>query len=87
MSRGVKTKTEFSYIFPPTPDGIVKFAIHGPGWINPTSHHGQSIPSIPLEGHYRLPKEAVIALQVNLANTYPELAKKEWFETRLCWYV
>ena len=76
-----------SYIFPPTPDGIVKFAIHGPGWINPTSHNGHPIPSIPKEGHYRLPQEAIQALKINLANTYPELAKKEWFETRLCWCV
>ncbi|KAK1926919.1 FAD dependent oxidoreductase [Papiliotrema laurentii] len=75
------------YIFPPTPDGIVKFAIHGPGWINPTSHNGHPIPSIPKEGHYRLPQEAIQALKINLANTYPELAKKEWFETRLCWCV
>jgi len=74
-----------SYCFPPTPDGVFKFAIHGPGWINPTSHNDHVLPSIPAQDNHRLPREAEQALRLNLLETYPELAQKEWFETRMCW--
>ncbi|KAH8828220.1 FAD dependent oxidoreductase [Flagelloscypha sp. PMI_526] len=66
------------YIFPPTKDHILKFAIHGAGYVNPDSQ-GISTPRTirtnPEDGHF-IPKERV----------YPEFASKPIVRTRLCWY-
>lgn len=86
MSRLTGFLADCSYIFPPTPEGIVKFAIHGPGWVNPTEHNGHPLPSIPRDDYHRIPREGIQALKLGLLDTYPELAQKEWCETRMCWY-
>ncbi|WVQ96909.1 hypothetical protein IAU59_004017 [Kwoniella sp. CBS 9459] len=76
------------YIFPPNQDGIIKFAIHQKGYVNPT----QSLPSFPrttLTPGYedqQIPPEAKEELREGLRRVYPELADREWKTSRLCWY-
>ncbi|WVF69409.1 hypothetical protein IAT40_004186 [Kwoniella sp. CBS 6097] len=76
------------YIFPPNQDGIMKFAIHQKGYINPS----QGLPSYPrttlTAGHenQQIPAEAKQDLQAGLKRVYPELADREWITSRLCWY-
>ncbi|KAL1404827.1 hypothetical protein Q8F55_008437 [Vanrija albida] len=76
------------YIFPPTATGLVKFAIHELGYLNPQAGYpslprthlsrGYEMQSIPAHGHAKLLR--------NLAAVYPELAKKPFSASRLCWY-
>ncbi|OCF40029.1 hypothetical protein I317_06167 [Kwoniella heveanensis CBS 569] len=76
------------YIFPPNQDGIMKFAIHQKGYVNPT----QGLPSFPRTtltpgyAHQQIPPEAKEELKAGLKRVYPELADREWITSRLCWY-
>jgi sarcosine oxidase/L-pipecolate oxidase len=82
------------YIFPPTKDGIVKMAIHAAGYTNSkapsASGKGVSVPRTKLtpgtEGTGAIPADAVRAIRAFLKDTYPELAKKPFVDTRMCWY-
>ncbi|KAL8291910.1 hypothetical protein RQP46_002168 [Phenoliferia psychrophenolica] len=79
------------YCFPPNKDGIVKFAIHDRGWLDPAPH--LNLPSIPrttLTSGYetqQVPPAARRALREGLRRVYPRLAEKDFLETRLCWYT
>lgn len=76
------------YIFPPTAEGIVKFAIHQKGYLNPQD----GFPSLPRTTltrgfeNQRVPDSAKEALLIGLRRVYPELAAKEWLTSRICWY-
>lgn len=76
------------YIFPPTKEGIVKFAIHQKGYINPQGEF-PSLPRTHLSRgykHQRVPETARRALLHGLTRVFPELAAKPWVMSRLCWY-
>lgn len=75
------------YIFPPTADGVVKFAIHSKGYVNPQGDF-PSVPrttSTPGFEDQHIPPEARYALKKGLQRVYPELALKKWSGSRLCW--
>ncbi|ORX35725.1 FAD dependent oxidoreductase [Kockovaella imperatae] len=78
------------YVFPPNPDGLVKFAIHAAGYTNPLPEsNGVSVPRTKLtpgaeEG--MIPLTEMRLLREQLATIYPELAKKDFVQTRMCWY-
>ncbi|KAL1411679.1 hypothetical protein Q8F55_002644 [Vanrija albida] len=83
------------YCFPPNKDGIVKFAIHHYGHTNnvtvgpPGSTDKVSLPLTKLspEGASgAIPVDMVRRLRTALADVYPNLAKKPFVDTRLCWY-
>lgn len=77
------------YIFPPTADNVVKCAIHGNGYLHRASESSPSAPRTALtdgKDGLRIPKDAVQALREGLRGVYPELAKKAFTGTRLCWY-
>ncbi|KAK4703032.1 glutathione S-transferase, partial [Phenoliferia sp. Uapishka_3] len=77
------------YCFPPNKEGIVKFAIHDRGWLDPQL----GLPSIPRTTltvgyeNQQVPPAASRALRDGLRRLYPRLAEKEFLETRLCWYT
>ncbi|OCF61004.1 sarcosine oxidase [Kwoniella mangroviensis CBS 10435] len=76
------------YIFPPNPEGLVKMAIHGAGVLNPQSN-GVSIPRTKLTAGAEdgaIPLSSLKGLRDGLRQVYPELAKKDYLTTRLCWY-
>ncbi|KAH9856011.1 FAD dependent oxidoreductase [Lenzites betulinus] len=82
------------YMFPPNEDNIVKMAIHDGGYTQtledtksgkPVSTP-RTIVSHGREG-LRIPKPALQKLRSELAQVYPELAKKPFVSTRLCWYT
>ncbi|KAM0752595.1 FAD dependent oxidoreductase [Meredithblackwellia eburnea MCA 4105] len=78
------------YCFPPNEDNIVKFAIHGAGYLNPSTELG--LPSVPRTTltpgceKDQIPLSAQQELLAGLQTVYPELAKKGWTGSRLCWY-
>ena len=77
-------------MFPPNPDGIVKFALHAAGYTNPQDGTGVSVPRTKLTPGAEdgmIPLEKLRSLRADLAEIYPELAKKDIISTRLCWYV
>ncbi|KAI0090734.1 FAD dependent oxidoreductase [Irpex rosettiformis] len=76
------------YSFPPNADNIVKFAIHGRGYLH-QPNNGPSTPRTKLsdgQDGLRIPKQAVKDLRAGLATVYPELSQKPFVTTRLCWY-
>ncbi|EIW70496.1 hypothetical protein TREMEDRAFT_60999 [Tremella mesenterica DSM 1558] len=76
------------YVFPPDPNGIVKFAIHNPGYLNP-AENGVSIPHTiltPGAEDGMIPREMILELREGLRSVYPELAGNSFVTTRLCWY-
>lgn len=79
------------YCFPPDGNGVFKFAIHGQGWIDP--HQDKRIPSTPrtiLQPEYatqEIPPSSRLLLETYLTALFPELAQREWKESRLCWYT
>ncbi|KAI0629034.1 FAD dependent oxidoreductase [Trametes polyzona] len=82
------------YMFPPNKDNIVKLAIHDGGYTqtvtNPKSGEPVSTPRTVLshgDDGLRIPKAALQKLRTELAQVYPELAKKTFAATRLCWYT
>nr|ODO01206.1 sarcosine oxidase [Cryptococcus depauperatus CBS 7855] len=75
------------YIFPPSPQGLLKMSIHGAGYINPIN--GVSVPRTKLTPGAEdgaIPKVMLTDLRESLAEVYPELAKKDYVDTRICWY-
>ncbi|KAI0665651.1 FAD dependent oxidoreductase [Trametes maxima] len=82
------------YMFPPNEDNIVKMAIHDGGYTRMIQDaNSQELVSTPrtitshgIEG-LRIPKAALRKLREELAQVYPELAKKPFATTRLCWYA
>ncbi|KAK4683690.1 hypothetical protein P7C73_g6542, partial [Tremellales sp. Uapishka_1] len=77
------------YVFPPNPTGLVKVAIHGSGYTHPDASNGVSTPRTKLTPGAEdgmIPTEMVRDLRQGLAEIYPELAKKEFVSTRMCWY-
>ncbi|WWD17111.1 hypothetical protein CI109_101548 [Kwoniella shandongensis] len=78
------------YIFPPNHEGIVKMAIHGAGYVNPQEEvKGVSIPRTKLTPGAEdgaIPKVMLDHIKSGLAEVYPELTKKDFNMTRLCWY-
>ncbi|TFK50911.1 FAD dependent oxidoreductase [Heliocybe sulcata] len=89
----VNYKTGF-YIFPPNKDNILKMGKHCGGHINPVVI-GQSKSSIStprtLSSHgddgLRVPKTMLHDIRALLSTTYPDLSKKPFATTRLCWYT
>jgi sarcosine oxidase/L-pipecolate oxidase len=78
------------YVFPPNPEGLVKVAIHGAGYTNPSSNSsgGVSIPRTKLTPGAEdgcIPKAMVEELREGLRDIFPELAEKDFEGTRLCW--
>ncbi|KAF9039442.1 FAD dependent oxidoreductase [Hymenopellis radicata] len=76
------------YCFPPSADNLVKMAIHSRGYT-----HTQSDISTPRtvisngDDGLRIPKADVQELRACFKKMYPELAKKPFVRTRLCWYT
>ena len=85
------------YVFPPTPERIVKFAIHAIGYINAqdvTSEGNDPVSvSVPRTKLYRgtaddnIPRTALAELRAELGKVWPDLAKKPVASTRMCWWV
>lgn len=74
------------YTFPPNPEGIVKVAIHGLGYINPDAN-GISTPRTVLTPGAEdgfVPKEMAADLRAGLKTMFPELAKKDFFGCVSC---
>ncbi|KAL7277840.1 hypothetical protein ACG7TL_008785 [Trametes sanguinea] len=82
------------YIFPPNQDNVMKLAIHDCGYTQPVKSDKSASPvSTPrtVLSHgpdgLRVPKASLHKLRSELAQVYPELAKKPFAGTRLCWYT
>lgn len=79
------------YVFPPARSHngwVMKFAIHQKGYLNPTPGF-PSLPRTHLTRGYesqQVPASARQKLQEGLSRVYPELSKREWKGSRLCWY-
>ncbi|ODO06225.1 sarcosine oxidase [Cryptococcus wingfieldii CBS 7118] len=78
------------YCFPPNPEGLMKMAIHSAGYINPVQEvGGVSVPRTKLTPGAEsgaIPKVMMDELRSGLSEVYPELMKKDYAMTRLCWY-
>ncbi|KXN85293.1 L-pipecolate oxidase [Leucoagaricus sp. SymC.cos] len=76
------------YAFPPTAKNVLKVAIHGPGF----THRAKSNISTPRtilsdpDTGLAIPKHVLQELRKGLREVYPDLAKKDFSCTRLCWY-
>ncbi|KAL6298270.1 FAD dependent oxidoreductase [Sparassis latifolia] len=82
------------YIFPPNHENIMKIAVESAGYTStlPTSLSGVSISTPqfvqPQDGQgSRIPKKELQEIRTQLAKVFPELAKKPFSSTRLCWYT
>lgn len=96
------------YVFPPNKDGIVKCAIHGPGFHFPApSAYSPAMPTygngsliapgtlLKLGSEWRsqmqpldhIPDDTETLLRSLLHDIYPEIAKVESCERRVCWYA
>ncbi|KAJ3996585.1 FAD dependent oxidoreductase [Lentinula boryana] len=75
------------YCFPPTKDNTVKMAIHAPGFTHTVDNISipRTVISHPDDGLF-IPKTYAQRLRDEFAAVYPELAKKGFSNTRLCWY-
>lgn len=77
------------YMFPPNADNVVKMGIHSNGYLHQPSASVTSTPRTALtdgEDGLRIPKEMVKMFRDCLKRIYPELGKKPFSGTRLCWY-
>ncbi|KAF8229018.1 FAD dependent oxidoreductase [Tricholoma matsutake] len=75
------------YVFPPTDQGIIKMAIHLPGYTRMIE--GISTPWTVVDDPDRgllVPRTNLQALRKCLREVYPVLAEKPFSATRLCWY-
>ncbi|KIJ52363.1 hypothetical protein M422DRAFT_74013 [Sphaerobolus stellatus SS14] len=80
------------YMFPPNPENIVKVAIHFAGFTNPQGQvEGRSVSTprtfLTHDNGGAIPKHVVKKLRESVAGVYPELGKKPFSGTRLCWYA
>ncbi|WWC70016.1 uncharacterized protein I206_103960 [Kwoniella pini CBS 10737] len=76
------------YNFPPNAEGLMKLAIHGAGVLCP-GENGVSVPRTKLTPGGEsgaIPLDSLRGLREGLREVYPELAKKDFLTTRLCWY-
>jgi hypothetical protein len=78
------------YVFPPNPEGLVKVAIHAAGYCDRSQAFapGVSVPRTKLSPGAEdgfIPKAMVEELREGLRDIFPELAKKDFEGTRLCW--
>ncbi|KAF6760237.1 FAD dependent oxidoreductase [Ephemerocybe angulata] len=77
------------YVFPANAQNIVKMAIHCVGYTVTDADTNISTPrtvtSNPTDG-LAIPKPDLAQLRDQLRQVYPELAKKPFASTRLCWY-
>ncbi|THH18114.1 hypothetical protein EW146_g2820 [Bondarzewia mesenterica] len=82
------------YMFPPNDENIMKFAVHAVGYTNYVSGSAstkavstpRTILSHSDEG-LLIPQTTAKFLRNQLRLIYPELARKPFFSTRLCWYT
>ncbi|KAI0332963.1 FAD dependent oxidoreductase [Cubamyces sp. BRFM 1775] len=82
------------YMFPPNHENVVKLAIHDGGYTQPRKcAKTEDVVSTPrtVLSHgadgLRIPKASLQKLRAELHQVYPELAKKPFAGTRLCWYT
>ncbi|KAK1230481.1 hypothetical protein PQX77_006409 [Marasmius sp. AFHP31] len=75
------------YCFPPTEKGILKMAFHRAGFTHTVGQVStpRTLASDPNNG-LSIPKEVVKDFRETLRTMYPDLAKKPFSSTRLCWY-
>ncbi|KAF8161269.1 FAD dependent oxidoreductase [Crassisporium funariophilum] len=78
------------YIFPPNEGNVVKMAIHSAGYtyiddVKGTSSTPHTVTSDPIRG-LLIPKPALQDLRTHLRDVFPDLARKPFIGTRLCWY-
>ncbi|KIY68064.1 FAD dependent oxidoreductase [Cylindrobasidium torrendii FP15055 ss-10] len=76
------------YCFPPSKENLVKMAIHSRGYTYKKDNVStpRTVVSDGQDG-LRIPKSDVKALRTAFAEVFPELAKKPFIRTRLCWYT
>ncbi|KAA8904586.1 hypothetical protein TRICI_005456 [Trichomonascus ciferrii] len=78
------------FVFPPTPDGVLKCARHGFGYTRtlPTAWGKGTIstaPQTPIENE--LPQDAIQALRKGIRESYGDaISKRPFYKSRLCWY-
>ncbi|KAF5383448.1 hypothetical protein D9757_006120 [Collybiopsis confluens] len=87
--RGIPVFLNFSsgfYCFPPTDKNLVKMAIHSPGVTHTVD--GISTPRTVMThpDGLLIPSSYAQQLRNEFAQVFPELAKKPFSNTRLCWY-
>jgi hypothetical protein len=80
--------TLLGIMFPPQEDGIIKF-----GAVNFVTNYHSSHQQVSLP-RYRIdnlgdgvPEPIETHIRKWLKEIVPELADREWFETRICWYI
>lgn len=72
----------------PNADNVVKLGYHGNGYLHQPSSSVASTPRTALtdgEDGLRIPKEMIKLFRDSLKRIYPELSKKPFSGTRLCW--
>ena len=72
----------------PNAKNVVKMAIHNVGVTNKKdgkTSTPRTVVTNPVDG-LAIPKKSVLALREGLRKVYPELAKRPFVATRLCWY-
>ncbi|KAK8870079.1 hypothetical protein IAR55_000649 [Kwoniella newhampshirensis] len=79
------------YSFPPNETGLVKFALHGAGYLTEngvprTAADPKAIAYAEANGLGWIPKESLEMLRQRLSLDYPELARMPIAYTRMCWY-
>ncbi|KAF8517749.1 FAD dependent oxidoreductase [Hysterangium stoloniferum] len=79
------------YVMPPNESHIVKFGIHLAGYTHTQSQLGKSVSTprtfVTHEDGAAIPREIVQLLRTCLSNIYPELGRRPFAGTRLCWYA
>ncbi|KAI5476141.1 hypothetical protein MNV49_000359 [Pseudohyphozyma bogoriensis] len=79
------------YSFPPNQDGLLKFALHGAGFLSASGVPRTTLdPVADKETKEKsltwIPRESLVKLRHILGLTYPELAALPFTFTRMCWY-
>ncbi|CAD6565718.1 MAG: hypothetical protein CYPHOPRED_005922 [Cyphobasidiales sp. Tagirdzhanova-0007] len=82
------------YMFPPNDERLLKVALHLEGYINeqPSLGDKNKVVSLPRTGHFQgslaeqIPKASVAALRLELGRVWPDLGRKPFQGTRMCWY-
>lgn len=77
------------FVFPPTPDGVMKCARHGYGYTRTLPSAWGNVSTPPQDPIYNyLPPDAVNDLRQGISECYNrEIAGRPFFQTRLCWYT
>lgn len=81
-------------IIQPNEENVIKVTVDSTGYINKSAHssaaHAISTPRTVLshaQDGLRIPKATLSVIRNNLQAVCPDLAKKPFVSTRLCWYV